>query len=88
MPPSAVYGIGPIIEAIFSDFSDGTEAGSKKEDQDQTLRGVAFITQEQMTGPRQYFEFLAKTLLQDSLKLPYRQSHVVLGTPIYVAIDD
>ena len=43
-----------------------------------------------MKTPSQRFEFLAKTLIQGSVNssMSFSQSYAVLGTPIYVAIDD
>jgi hypothetical protein len=90
-PPSLFYGIKPIIEEVLAESKlllDDATSPMSTEVQNHTLRGVAIITKELITGPRQHFEFLAKTLLQDSIKLPYRQSYVVLGTPIYVALTD
>ena len=90
LPPSLFYGIMPIIEAVLieSNLQPNHASSPTTDKQDQTLRGVAIITKEEVTGPRQHFEFLAKTLLQGSIRLPYRQSYVVLGTPIYVALAD
>ena len=64
-------------------------------DLDEILPLVAFLTKTSLKGPKQQLEFLAKTLVQGALDLlssaPIEkgpQSYVVLGTPIYVAIDD
>lgn len=50
------------------------------------LMALVYITKQQK-GNKQHFEFLAKTLLQGPFPV-YHQPYVVLGTPIYVAIDD
>lgn len=90
LPPSLFYGIMPIIEAalIESNLQPDNATSPITDEQDHTLRGVAIITKEEIRGPRQHFEFLAKTLLQGSIRLPNSQSYVVLGTPIYVALAD
>jgi len=52
--------------------------------QQDTLMGIIYLTKGE-PGHKQQFEFLAKTLLQGQA---YTKHYVVLGTPIYVAIDD
>src|SRR5260370_27167413 len=51
-----------------------------------TLKGIGYMNYGK-DASKQQFEFLAKTLLQGTFPI-YNQPYVVLGTPIYVAIDD
>lgn len=66
-----------------------------KKDGNDILSLTVELTKDMLEGPKQQLEFLAKTLLQspflvknEDRPIQSPQSHVVLGTPIYVAIDD
>ena len=86
---SPLYAIEHLVQAVISESKQIYNTTSMKDDiedemQQDTLMGIVYITRGRPSHTQQ-FEFLAKTLLQGSC---YTKDYVVLGTPIYVAIDD
>ena len=82
----------------YIDIAEGLEPGVISKIKNITPHSLFSIAKMKhiMTGPEQRIEFLVKTLLQGSLDRSIKkehgihlfQSYIVLGTPIYVAIDD
>lgn len=88
---SSLYAIEYLVQAVVSEAkliynTTATKDYIEDDLQLDTLVGIVYITKGRPSHTQQ-FEFLAKTLLQGPFPI-YNHPYVVLGTPIYVAIDD
>lgn len=84
MFPSSAGGIIMTLEEMLKN-SDSKFGGNTKLPESSQIIELMTQIENNQRGPKQRFEFLAKTLLQNKAT---SESYVVLGTPIYVALAD
>jgi hypothetical protein len=91
---SSLIGFRLMLEQLYANNPPLPENKQRTDREDEEWVNWIFSATQNMRGPKQQLEFLAKTLLQvntaneNAGNVPVYRQHVVLGTPIYVAIAD